>query len=111
MIRLLFDHMLSPKLTRRLDDIFPDSMHIYRLKMHTEDDKVVWNYALTNGYVIVTLDADYSDLSRVKGFPPNVVWLRCGNSATTTVENILRNNQEHIKRLVDDEDYGLLLLW
>ena len=29
---------------------------------------------------IVTLDADFADLSLLRGQPPKVIWLRCGNS-------------------------------
>ena len=32
-------------------------------------DSALWEYARTNGYVIVTKDADFSELSLLRGFP------------------------------------------
>ncbi len=34
-MRLLFDHNLSPKLVRRLADLYPDSVHVSHLGLDT----------------------------------------------------------------------------
>jgi hypothetical protein len=36
----------------------------------------VWEYAKTNGFSIVTADADFYDLAIALGSPPKVIWLR-----------------------------------
>lgn len=56
------------------------------------DDRTVWDYASAEGFCIVTLDADFAELSALKGSPPKVVWLRCGNRPTAYVENLIRNH-------------------
>jgi predicted nuclease of predicted toxin-antitoxin system len=38
-MRLLFDHNLSPKLARRLDDLYPGSTHTHLLGMGEEPDE------------------------------------------------------------------------
>ena len=91
-MRLLFDHHLSHKLVRRLADLFPGSTQTRLLGLERADDPIIWNHAKTHGFVIVTLDADFSDLSVLRGHPPKVVWLRCGNSTVARVEQLLRAN-------------------
>ncbi|BAY39298.1 hypothetical protein NIES2111_36720 [Nostoc sp. NIES-2111] len=89
-MRLLFDHNLSPRLTDRLADIYPNSQHLYLLGLDQEDDLVIWEYALNNGFTVVTRDADFNELSIIRGFPPKVIWIRRGNCSTNQIEEILR---------------------
>jgi predicted nuclease of predicted toxin-antitoxin system len=56
-VKLLLDHNLSPKLVSRLADLHPGSTHLFLQGMDREADAAVWEYARTNGYVIVTKDA------------------------------------------------------
>ncbi len=89
-MKLLFDHHLSPRLVKSLADIYPDSNHVYRLGLDRAVDKDIWEYARREGFLIVTKDADFSDLCMLLGFPPKVVWIRRGNCKTSAVEAILR---------------------
>ena len=41
-MRLLFDQNISPRLEKRLSDVFPDSVHVYNIGLDRELDKVVW---------------------------------------------------------------------
>jgi predicted nuclease of predicted toxin-antitoxin system len=78
-VKLLFDHNLSFKLVDRLSDLYPDSNHVYKLGLDKVDDTDIWEYAQANDFIIVTKDADFSDLCLLQGFPPKVVWIRRGN--------------------------------
>lgn len=51
-MKLLFDRNLSPRLVKRLADLFPDSCHIYGLGMDQADDREVWTYAQNNGLAL-----------------------------------------------------------
>jgi predicted nuclease of predicted toxin-antitoxin system len=84
-MRLLFDHNLSHKLVRRLSDLFPDSTQTRLVGLAEAPDSAVWDYAGTNGFIIVTLDADFADLSVLRGHPPRLLWLRSGNSTVGEV--------------------------
>lgn len=111
MTRLLFDQNISPRLVDRLDDLYPNSGHVYRLGLETSLDRTVWEYARQNGYTIVTKDADFSELSLLLGFPPKVIWIRRGNCSTGEIEILFRENFESIVALSDDPDVGILTLF
>jgi predicted nuclease of predicted toxin-antitoxin system len=108
---LLFDQNISPHLVERLADIYPESVHVYLLGMGDANDIEIWEYAKKNDYMIVTKDADFSELGVVKGFPPKVIWIRRGNCTTKDIENILRENFEQIEFLSEDKNTGILVLF
>jgi predicted nuclease of predicted toxin-antitoxin system len=72
---------------------------------------VIWECARREDFLIVTKDADFGDLCMLRGFPPNVVWIRRGNCKTQTVEAILRRHYDDIQALDRDEVIGVLALF
>ncbi len=110
-MKLLFDHNLSPRLINRLSDLFPDSSHVYLLGLDRVDDTVIREYAKQHDFLIVTKDADFSDLSLLLGFPPKVIWIRRGNCKTSDIESILRNHHDEIEALSTDQIIGILTLF
>ncbi|MFO5476523.1 MAG: DUF5615 family PIN-like protein, partial [Dolichospermum sp.] len=62
-------------------------------------------------YIIVTKDADFNELSILRGFPPKVIWIRSGNCTTKTLELMLRNNQEIILSFSEDQNTCILALY
>lgn len=110
-MRLLFDHNLSPRLVRRLDDVFAQSVHVYQLGLEEAADREIWQYAQTHGLIIVTRDSDYNDLVQVRGFPPKVIWIRRGNSSTNDIEAMLRRHLHDIQTLAMTPDLGILTLF
>jgi predicted nuclease of predicted toxin-antitoxin system len=109
-MRLLFDHNLSPRLVRRLADLYPDTSHVFLVGLDHAADMTIWNYAQTNDYIIVTKDSDFSDVSVVRGFPPKVIWLRLGNCTTSDVERTLRDGYTTIEAFAIDPTSGVLEL-
>ena len=110
-MKLLFDQNLSPKLVRRLADLYPDSTHVYLIELDTAPDPIIWEYARDNEFVIVTRDADFSDLNVMLGFPPKVIWIRRGNCTTKEIESMLRSNYQAVRSLAQDEGVGILTLF
>jgi predicted nuclease of predicted toxin-antitoxin system len=110
-VKLLFDQNLSPKLVKRLADLYPNSDHLDLLRLGTADDVLVWEHAKRNGFVVVTKDADFADLSVLRGFPPKVLWIRKGNCSTTDIEEILRDHNAEIEDLAMDLASGILTLF
>jgi predicted nuclease of predicted toxin-antitoxin system len=110
-VKLLFDHNLSPRLIKHLADLYPDSNHVYLLGLDQSPDEEVWEFARRGGFLLVTKDADFSDLCLLLGFPPKVIWIRRGNCATAAIEAILRNHHEDITLLERDEVVGVLTLF
>ncbi|MBI5951327.1 MAG: DUF5615 family PIN-like protein [Chloroflexi bacterium] len=108
---LLFDQNLSPRLIDRLADIYPDSMHVFSLGLGDAMDIDIWQYARDNDYMIVTKDADFSELGVLRGFPPKIIWIRRGNCSTQDIEMILRENFSAISDLSEDQETGILTLF
>jgi len=110
-MKLLFDHNLSHRLCPRLADLFPNSTQTRLLSLGTASDLNIWQHAEANGFVVVTLDKDFADMSLLRGAPPKVIWLRCGNATVTQVEALLRANFSEIRRFEADDSVGLLEIW
>lgn len=110
-MKLLFDQNVSPDLVRRLRDLFPGSEHVYNLSLHEVDDTALWTFARHNGFIVVSKDADFSELSMLHGFPPKLLWLRVGNCRTADIEHLLRMNHASIQQLTEDADRGILSLF
>ena len=109
-MKLLFDENLSPKLTSRLSELFPGSLHVRDVGMKATIDPIVWDYAKDNNLMIVSKDSDMHDLSLVLGIPPKVICIRLGNCSTLQVENLLRREFNTIKLFYKDENLSLLVL-
>lgn len=110
-MKLLFDHNLSPTLVNLLQDLYPDSNHLYRLGLDRVPDIEVWEYARQEDFLIVTKDADFSDLCLLRGFPPKVIWIRRGNCKTVDIEAILRSHYDDINKLNNEGTVGVLTLF
>jgi len=107
---LLFDQNLSPRLVDRLADLYPHSIHVSAVGLSTALDLRIWEYARENDYIIVTKDADFSELGLLHGFPPKVIWIRRGNCSTAEIEALLRESHEVIRAMSDDPNTGILTL-
>ena len=108
---MLFDQNISPSLVERLNDVFPGSVHVSTLGMGRALDVEIWQYAYDHDYMIVTKDADFSELGLIKGFPPKIIWIRRGNCSTQDIETILRENYSAISALSTDPETGILTLF
>jgi predicted nuclease of predicted toxin-antitoxin system len=74
------------------------------------DDRVIWNYAKAERMTLVTHDSDFADMAALYGPPPKVLWLRCGNQPTGTIEAILRKHASIIQSFEKDPDAECLEL-
>jgi predicted nuclease of predicted toxin-antitoxin system len=111
MTSLLFDQNLSPRLVHRVADLFPGSIHVQAVGLATVLDRIVWDYARANDYIIVTKDADLGELGTLLGFPPKVIWIRRGNCTTLEIEHLIRDNQIAIELLANEPESGVLTLF
>ncbi len=109
-MKLLFDQNMSFRLVRSLADTFPGSSHVQFVGLDSASDDQVWEYARLNGFVIVTKDEDFNDLSVMRGIPPKVIWLQLGNCTTSQVEAAIRACIEDIRAFREDAFTGTLVL-
>ncbi len=110
-MKLLFDQNLSYRLCRSLSDLFPGSQQAARAGLAGVDDLSVWNYAARHDLTIVTHDADFSEIAALRGPPPKIVWLRCGNQPTPVIESLLRERSSLLESFLDDPVAACLELY
>ena len=95
-MKLLLDENLSDRIIHRIIDPYPNSEHVKTLALTNTDDKLIWDYAKANNFVIASKDSDFHQRSLLYGHPPKFVYLRIGNSSTSKIVQILRDNFDTI---------------
>lgn len=110
-MKLLFDQNLSPALVTRLADLFPGSDHVFPLGLDRANDIDICEFAVTNGFAIVTKDADFSELLSLKDSLPKIIWIRKGNCSTDSIESLLRGHSKQINDLAGNDVVRLLMLF
>jgi predicted nuclease of predicted toxin-antitoxin system len=102
-MKLLFDQNLSFRLCKTLSDVFPSSEHVGLLGLSEADDLAVWTHARDGGFCLVSQDADFADLALLRGAPPKLIWLRCGNRPTAYMASLLRGHRSAISAFAENE--------
>jgi len=110
-LKLLFDQNLSYHLVAALAEMYPGSAHVRLLGMEQADDRAIWEYAKGNSFVIVTQDSDFNERSLLFGYPPKIVWLKCGNTSTHHVLEILKQRRDDLLAFESDPQSGCLELY
>lgn len=95
-MKLLLDENLSRRLVPFLQHAFPGTSQVVLLGMESASDKAIWLRAKEDGYVVVTRDVDFQELSLVWGAPPQIIRLRTQNSTRAAVLKMLLENHEAI---------------
>jgi len=109
-MRLLLDENLSPRLPALLGELYPGSTQVELLGLRGAEDSRVWEYAKTEGYVLVSKDNDFRQRSFQFGAPPKVVWLSVGNAGTGLILRLLQESHDEIARFVADDEETLLVI-
>ena len=109
-MKLLLDENLSDQIIHRIIDLYPGSEHVKTLGLINTDDAVIWEYAKTNGFVIVSKDSDFHQRSLLYGHPPKFIYLRIGNCPTSKITQILRDKLGTIIQFESSEIESLLVL-
>jgi len=89
-MRLLLDEHLSPKLVRRLADLFPGSAHVQALGLRGRTDRSIWEVARSEGFTIASRDRDFEHLAITLGGPPKVRLIRSLDGRAAVIEELLR---------------------
>jgi predicted nuclease of predicted toxin-antitoxin system len=99
-MKLLLDNNLSHKLCLPLREYFLDIDHVRNLMSPDADDIDIWNYATENGFHILTKDNDFEERSLLKGCPPKIIHLLCGNQTTLYILNLILRNKDVIQNFI-----------
>ena len=109
-MKLLLDQNLSPHLATDLQDRYPGTTHVRELGFERAPDPQIWDFAKQEGFVILSKDADFHQLSFLYGHPPKVIWVSLGNCTTTAIRGALQSAAEDIAAFEADEDAAFLRL-
>lgn len=109
-MKLLLDENLSDRIVSKIIDLYPDSEHVKTLALTNTDDGIIWEYAKANNFVIVFKDSDFHQRSLLYSHPPKFVYLRIGNSPTSKIVQVLRDNFDTIRQFGDRESESILVL-
>jgi len=107
-MKLLLDQNLSYRLIKGLTASFPDSQHVRDVGLLNTIDIEILRYAQHHGYVIVTYDEDFYELSLDQSAAPKIVWLRCGNLPRQQVLTLLLSHQDDIAEMVSASEIWCL---
>lgn len=109
-MKLLLDENLSDKIVATLVDLFPGSTHVKSVNLMRCDDHLVWMWAKENGFMIVSKDTDFHQMSIAFGPPPKFIWLRVGNASTSVISHLLKSKSRIIRKFSESSVESLLVL-
>ncbi|MBD2695196.1 DUF5615 family PIN-like protein [Anabaena catenula] len=109
-MKLLLDENLSDRIVDKILDLYPDSQHVKTLGLINTDDAIIWEFAKMNNFVIISKDSDFHQRSLLYGHPPKFIYLRIGNSPTSKIVQILRDNLSTITQFDSSDTESILVL-
>jgi predicted nuclease of predicted toxin-antitoxin system len=109
-MKLLLDENLSDRIVKKIIDLYPDSTHVTTVGMSKTEDIVIWEYAKSNNFVIVSKDSDFHQRSLLYGHPPKFIYLRIGNSPTSNIIKTLKDNFAIITQFYNSQTESILVL-
>jgi len=109
-VKLLFDENLSRRLPGRIDDLFSGSVHVSLPGLLETPDSVIWEFAKTHNFAIITADIDFYEMATTIGPPPKVIWLRRCDYPTAMAERLIRGQAIRIAEFLDDSERAVLIL-
>ena len=84
------DAQLPPALAGWLrDERQVDAHHVEDLNLRSASDRQIFASASEAGAVVMTKDSDFVSLVQQRGVPPQVVWLRLGNTSNRDLRRIV----------------------
>ena len=84
-MKFLIDHQLPPALKLFFQSKGIEAVHVAEVGMQSESDRVVWAYAKTNSFDLVSKDEDFIYLSSQDQAGPRVIWVRLGNCSNASL--------------------------
>ena len=104
-MKIWIDAHISPGVAAWINETFDHEANSLRsIGLMDADDLAIFERAKTEGVIFITKDSDFVDLVEVRGAPPKVIFLRCGNTTNRRVREIFAAHlNEAVARLVEGE--------
>ena len=90
--------------------MYSESAQVKDFGLAQTDDDIIWNFAKTNDYILVSKDSDFHQKSLLWGHPPKFIYLRVGNCSTSYIIQVLLNNYSTIAAFAENENESILVL-
>jgi predicted nuclease of predicted toxin-antitoxin system len=78
-LKFLIDNQLPIALARWFTKQGVEAKHVLDVQLDGEKDSLIWQYAITHGFVLISKDEDFSDWVNVRHPVAPVIWVRIGN--------------------------------
>jgi predicted nuclease of predicted toxin-antitoxin system len=90
-VKLWIDAQLSPALVRWIREHFKgiEALAVRELGLRDAEDAGIFAAARQANAVVMSKDSDFVDLVNRLGPPPQVLWIRCGNTSNVQMRAIL----------------------
>jgi predicted nuclease of predicted toxin-antitoxin system len=99
-VKFLVDNQLPLALKRALAEAGFDCEHVFELGMHRASDADIWQYAISNGRVLISKDEDFVNLINATPDEGQLIWIRLGNCRNEIlIESINRKLEDIITAL------------
>jgi len=105
-VSLLFDQNISFRIISKITSNFPPAKQVRQLGIENFSDIEIWQYAKQNKFTIVKFDADFFDISNLKGHPPKIIWLRFGNTKTDFLADLINSKNSIISDFINSPAYS-----
>ena len=99
-MNFLVDAQLPPALTRILAAAGHRALHVREIGLRDATDRLIWDYAVREGAVVITKDEDFAHRRLHTATGPTIVWLRVGNATTNALRTWLTPLLPEIERLI-----------
>jgi len=109
-VKLLLDENISPRVASALREAYPETVHVRAVGLASAADEAIWSFAVEHGFLIVSKDSDFHQLSFVRGFPPKVVWIQLGNCTTAQIIDLLLTRHGALEGFESDPEAAFLEL-
>lgn len=84
------DAHLSPRLARWIqENLGVEAEALRDINLRDAEDEHIFNQARTKNAIVMTKDRDFVELVNRRGPPPQVIWLRCGNTSEERLKQVL----------------------
>ena len=108
-MKLLIDNNLSHKLCIPLQQYFTQVHHVRDLLTPDAYDITIWTYAKDNGFHLITKYNDFDEWSLLKGCPPKIIHLLCGNQTSLFILNLIVTNKDVILDFLNSSSEDCIL--
>ncbi|NJL14484.1 MAG: DUF5615 family PIN-like protein [Microscillaceae bacterium] len=109
-MKILLDQNISYHAIKKLATCYEEVAQVGRLGMAQTDDAMIWQYARTHGYVLVTFDAYFKERNILSGHPIKIILLRFENASPDFVIKTLKSQASIIQDFFTNENLACLEL-